>query len=450
MKLVWMLLIILVGLAAGGAYTRLESTAPLINTRATPVYVGVEYSHEFRVIDEGMGIEQIRVWLQSGDSKIELFSETYGGNPFMGADLSIPRRIEVSINASDLGIADGHATLVAEASDFSWRKNTAQVQVPLTIDTKAPRIALKTGLTYVRRGGSELVSYSISEEVPVHGVQMGEAFSPGFPHPEDPGRFVAFYPLPPDVDAGSAPFVVAEDKAGNRSKMGIRISIIERTFPSDKIRVSDGFLERKVPEILGGDSDDLVAAYVKINRDMRAENADQIVKICADSSTERLWRGRFLQLPNSHVGARFAEKRIYTYNDREIDRQVHLGYDLASTAHSEVPASNSGVVAFADTLGIYGQTVIIDHGLSLFSLYGHLSEIAVEHGQVVAQGETIGRTGQTGLAGGDHLHYAMMVAGVFVDPLEWFDERWIKEHIEVKFAVSTNGSNGSNGSNGVH
>jgi murein DD-endopeptidase MepM/ murein hydrolase activator NlpD len=115
-----------------------------------------------------------------------------------------------------------------------------------------------------------------------------------------------------------------------------------------------------------------------------------------------------------------------------------------------VPASNSGVVAFADTLGIYGQTVIIDHGLSLFSLYGHLSEIAVEHGQVVAQGETIGRTGQTGLAGGDHLHYAMMVAGVFVDPLEWFDERWIKEHIEVKFAVSTNGSNGSNGSNGVH
>ena len=101
-----------------------------------------------------------------------------------------------------------------------------------------------------------------------------------------------------------------------------------------------------------------------------------------------------------------------------------------------MPAANSGVVAFAGDLGIYGQSVIIDHGLGLFSLYGHLSEIAVEKGQVAAQGEPIGRTGETGLAGGDHLHYAMMVAGVFVDPLEWFDARWIQEHVEVDLAIS--------------
>jgi len=114
---------------------------------------------------------------------------------------------------------------------------------------------------------------------------------------------------------------------------------------------------------------------------------------------------------------------------------------LASTARSPVPAANSGVVVFADDLGIYGKTVIIDHGMSLFSLYGHLSELGVQKGDVVAQGDAVGRTGTTGLAGGDHLHYAMMVSGVFVDPLEWFDDRWIQDHIEAKFKASdTNGS----------
>ena len=124
--------------------------------------------------------------------------------------------------------------------------------------------------------------------------------------------------------------------------------------------------------------------------------------------------------------------RSYLYGGKRVDSQVHLGFDLASTARAAVPASNDGRVAFTGTLGIYGETVILDHGLGLFSLYGHLSEISVEEGQRVVRGAPIGRTGQTGLAGGDHLHFAMLVHGVFVDPLEWFDGRWIREHVEAK------------------
>lgn len=441
MKLVWIAVIVLAGIAAGAVFTRLEGAPPSVRTREGLVYVGSEYSHEFRVIDEGMGVRNVRVWLESGGKTIDLLSETYEGNFLMGASLGIARRVEVTFNPADLGLEQGPALLSAEAEDWAWRPNLTRVDIPLLIDTEPPRVSVHTGLTYVRRGGSEMVVYSVSEPVPRHGVQIGETFSPGFPHPADPERFLAFYPLPPDTPAGTSPVVVAEDRAGNRTRVGLSISIIERTFPEDKISLSDAFLSKKVPELLGGEQDDLLAGYLQINRNMRRENGEQIQAVCEASSEERLWRGIFQQLPNSHVGARFAEKRSYKYQGREVDQQLHMGYDLASTSHAPVPAANSGVVVYADDLGIYGQTVIIDHGMSLFSLYGHLSEIAVETGQVLAQGEELGKTGTTGLAGGDHLHYAMMVSGVFVDPLEWFDARWIQEHIEVKFRIAdTNGS----------
>ena len=435
MRFVWVLVLILAGLVGAGLYTRLEREAPVIRTRVEPTFVGRTHTHEFRAIDDGMGVERLEIWIETNGDRVELFNEAYAGSLLMGAELKIPRRAEVTFQPADLGVSEGQALLVAEAADFSWLGNRARIEVPLLIDTKPPRVSLQTGLTYVRRGGSELVVYSLSEEVPRHGVKLGDVFSPGFPHPAEDGRMLAFYPFPPDAGPGTAPDVLAEDRAGNAGRARVAISVVERSFPDDTINLSQGFLAGKVPELLGEEPADLLEGYLKINRDMRAENAETIRRICEESSAERLWRGAFLQLPNSNVGAKFGEKRKYVYEGREVDRQVHLGYDLASTARSPIPAANAGVVVYADDLGIYGQTVIIDHGLGLFSLYGHLSEIGVEKGAVVVQGETIGKTGTTGLAGGDHLHFSMIVAGVFVDPLEWFDPRWIEEHVEAKLAA---------------
>jgi murein DD-endopeptidase MepM/ murein hydrolase activator NlpD len=287
----------------------------------------------------------------------------------------------------------------------------------------------------VRRGGAEVVVYDVDEGTERHGVELGELTFKGFPHPTKAGRFVALYALPPDTPARLTPKVFAEDRAGNRTVVPVSISIIEKGFPDDTIELSESFLATKVAELLGGEHDDLLAAYLQINQGMREENDAAIAQVCERSSGERLWTGSFLQLPGSRVGGRFAERRTYLYEGRVVDSQIHLGYDLASTARAQVPAANDGVVVFADDLGIYGNTVIIDHGLALFSLYGHLSEIGVERGRPVARGEAIGRSGATGLAGGDHLHFAMLVGGVFVDPLEWFDGKWIHEHIEAKLAV---------------
>jgi murein DD-endopeptidase MepM/ murein hydrolase activator NlpD len=191
----------------------------------------------------------------------------------------------------------------------------------------------------------------------------------------------------------------------------------------------------KVAELLTGFSGSSLDGYLKINRDVRKENDAQLVELCKNSSVDRIWSGPFLQMPNTHAGAKFAERRSYVYQGKVVDQQTHMGYDLASTSHADVPAANDGVVVFAGPLGIYGNAVILDHGLGLFSLYGHLSEIDVKNHSPISKGETLGKTGTTGLAGGDHLHFAMLLDGVFVDPLEWFDKKWIDDHIEGKLSA---------------
>jgi murein DD-endopeptidase MepM/ murein hydrolase activator NlpD len=120
------------------------------------------------------------------------------------------------------------------------------------------------------------------------------------------------------------------------------------------------------------------------------------------------------------------------YKGREIDRQVHMGIDLASVAHSPIPAANTGIVIFAEFLGIYGKTVILDHGFGLFSMYSHLSHIGVEVGDQLVKGDILGRTGITGLAGGDHLHFSMLIRDTFVNPVEWWDTNWIQHNVLSK------------------
>ena len=175
--------------------------------------------------------------------------------------------------------------------------------------------------------------------------------------------------------------------------------------------------------------------FLKVNRDVRRQNSAAIKRVTARTTADKLWEGRFLRLPNAAPRAGFADRRTYRYKGKDIDRQVHLGIDLASLKQSPVPAANSGRVAFAGSLGIYGNTIIIDHGLGLFSLYAHLSSFARDEGQVVARGDIIGRTGSSGMAGGDHLHFSMLVHNTFVNPIEWWDEKWIEHNISSKLEL---------------
>jgi murein DD-endopeptidase MepM/ murein hydrolase activator NlpD len=440
MRIVWLIVLVLLAGAGYYAYTRLERVPPVIGGLSTPEFAGAEYRHVFRFSDKDSGVRHARVWLETNGKNIELADQEYPGSLLTGAELGIEREVEVVVKPKELGVADGRATLQAEVSDYAWVPNTAVLQISLTIDTTPPHASLLTGLTYVRRGGSELAVYTVEDKVTKSGIAVGDKFFPGFVDPHDAKRHVAFYAIPTDAPADVKPALVATDPAGNQTRIPLVISLMDRAFPADTLPLTDDFMKAKVAEILPGFQGSALDGYLKINRDVRKENDAKIRELCEKSSVDKLWSGAFTQMPNTHAGASFAQRRSYVYGGKVVDQQTHMGYDLASTSHADIPAANDGVVVWAGPLGIYGNAVILDHGLGLFSLYGHMSEIGVETHRPVNQGEPLGKSGTTGLAGGDHLHFAMILDGVFVDPLEWFDKKWIDEHIDAK--LSEKGSSG--------
>ncbi|MEM8996774.1 MAG: M23 family metallopeptidase [Acidobacteriota bacterium] len=299
-----------------------------------------------------------------------------------------------------------------------------------------PEVQLLSPRPAVRQGGTGAVVYRVGEDAVRHGVRVGGLEVSGYPLPGDGDRRFALYGVPHDHGEPADIRLFAVDALGNRAETGFLARFDRRPPKTDTIRVSDSFLQTVVPEIqrrvpgltTGGS---LLDDYLAINRDLRRRNAEHLSDLRRRSRPERLWRDAFLQLPSSRVMAGFAERRTYLYDGRPVDEQTHLGHDLASIRQAEVPASCAGVVVLAEFFGIYGETVIVDHGYGVMTLYSHLSSIAVAEGDTVDRGEILGRTGVTGLSGGDHLHFTVLVGGVMVDPLEWWDRRWLETRIEA-------------------
>ncbi|MFM8536020.1 MAG: M23 family metallopeptidase, partial [Acidimicrobiia bacterium] len=176
----------------------------------------------------------------------------------------------------------------------------------------------------------------------------------------------------------------------------------------------------------------LLKGFLEINGNLRRQNGDYIASLAEKSQPRMLWTEAFEQMGHSQVESRIADRRTYFFGDQEIDRQVHLGFDLASVQRAPIHASNAGVVVHADFLGIYGNCVIVDHGLGVQSLYAHLSQIGAKVGDSVTKGQELGRSGATGLAGGDHLHFTMLLQGVPVNPVEWWDAHWLQDRVNRK------------------
>jgi murein DD-endopeptidase MepM/ murein hydrolase activator NlpD len=201
--------------------------------------------------------------------------------------------------------------------------------------------------------------------------------------------------------------------------------------------VTDDFIARVIPPILANspeisDLHDPLKNFVEVNRDLRRVNAEKLVEVARESQPQFLWHGAFKQLGNSAVEAHFADHRIYKYRGQTIDEEDHLGYDLAAILHTPVLAANSGRVVMASYFGIYGNTVVLDHGFGLLSLYAHMNDFAVKPGDSVRSGQLLGHSDSTGMAGGDHLHFSTLLGGVQVDPKEWWDPHWIHDRVETK------------------
>jgi murein DD-endopeptidase MepM/ murein hydrolase activator NlpD len=357
-------------------------------------------------------------------------------------DLELP----LSLDMRRSGLKEGAATLVLTARDWSWRGwlsgNETVIEVPVTIDLSPPRVLVETGLSYVQRGGSGAVVYSIDEGTVRDGVDVAGHFYPGSPFPEAApgetgtragGRRLALYAIERNAPEAPSFHVVAEDAAGNVTRASWPARFKERSFEDVRLTLSENFLSGKVVELadhLDIREGEPIAAFRVINEKVRAENEARIREIVSQAGGERRWRGAFDQLENSAVTSRFAEHRSYFAGTEKVSEAIHYGYDLASTAGAPITAANAGRVLFADDLGIYGSCVIVDHGLGLTSLYAHLSQVGVAPGDPVEKGAVLGRSGLTGLAGGDHLHFAVLVGDSYVDPKEWWDPKWVREKVE--------------------
>jgi murein DD-endopeptidase MepM/ murein hydrolase activator NlpD len=346
--------------------------------------------------------------------------------------------VDLVIDAHAAGLDEGPATIVVQARDYgplaALRGASTVLEQPVKVDLTPPSVTVLGAQHYLTRGGSDAVAYTTSDDAVRSGVEIGSYFFPGDAGVmADPAARFALYAMPWDLPATARPKVIAEDKAGNRREVSFPVTVRDKTFPEEEIGISDDFLTVKIPEILAANdlqpAADPVATYLLVNRDLRQKSEQRILEITRTTAPRLLLDGAFRQQPGSKVGSRFAEKRTYRYNGQVIDTEYHLGYDLASLKQTPVHAGNAGKVLYAGNLGIYGNAVIIDHGLGLSSLYAHLSSMEVSEGQDVTKGAEIGRTGETGLAGGDHLHFSIQLRGVHVEPVEWWDPKWLQNRI---------------------
>jgi murein DD-endopeptidase MepM/ murein hydrolase activator NlpD len=345
-------------------------------------------------------------------------------------------------------IQQGPAKVTVTATRTSFlriRDVSTTVSKEIVVRLEPPRIAVFSTKHYLNHGGSELVVYRATPADVDSGVRVGDIEYRGYPASgagatgADPALKVAFFALLNDQPLNTRVLAFARDPAGNEVSTEFVDDVFEKPFRKSRIPIDDRFMGRVVPEILSHSPEvkvdnpgDLLAGFLEVNGNLRRLNADRIVSLTKSSAAERLWTGPFLQMGNSQVEAAFADTRTYVYNGKDVDRQTHLGFDLAVTARVPVLAANSGRVINADWLGIFGNCVIIDHGLGIASLYGHLSSIDVKVGDTVSKGQTLGRSGMTGLAAGDHLHFTVLVGGHPVNPVEWWDSHWIQDRVDRK------------------
>ena len=427
--------IVLIGILSGAYYLgpRFERQEPQVKFTPDSDVLGLA-PLVIVVTDKGAGLKSVTVTLSSGGSEREVASEQF-------AQPVTEKTFTIDLSSKLTGIKEGPAVLRVSARDRSlWnllRGNEAAVQKNFTIDITPPTLEFIADDRYINFGGVGMIVYKPSPDTVMTGVKIGGYFFPGYQgqlkgHPD---HFIAFFAHPYDVPVDAKAVIVAGDKAGNTRELPLVYELKNVKYKKSTISISDNFIQNKVEPLIKDVSarrGSPKEIFLRVNKELRKENDSEIAAITKKSTPSILWKGAFLQLKNSKVEANFADARTYTYNDEAIDNAYHLGYDLSVTKHYPVGAANSGAVVFAGDLGIYGNTVILDHGLGLFTLYSHLSAIDVKVGDLIKQSQAIGKTGETGLAAGDHLHYGVYLHGAAILPVEWWDQKWINDNIQPK------------------
>ena len=424
-----------------------EGEKPSVTLSPLPGYISKIQDFQVIASDMERGLKTLRVSCSQGNSDTVLLEMKFPFEGFLNKNGTRKYEQTFQLDPTRLKLAQGRLDLNIQVWDYSRRNggdgNMNVIKHSIIVDTFPPSLRAVTRMHYINTGGTGLVIYRTSTDTDESGVYVNDLFFKGYPASESSKEitYLAYFALP--FDAGKDPeiYLWAKDKAANTARATFYYKILPKRFKSERLNISDNFLKRVLPYFDYYGLDPSLSdkeKYIKINTELRIEDNNTLYELLKTTNPSSLWEGKWLRMKNAAEMAHFADHRSYYYNGEKIDEQYHMGVDLASLANSPVEASNNGIVVFAERNGIYGLTVILDHGQGIASLYGHLSSIDVKVGDTVKIGDIIGHSGQTGLAGGDHLHFSALVHGVFVNPEEWWDAHWIQDNITRKLELIQN------------
>jgi murein DD-endopeptidase MepM/ murein hydrolase activator NlpD len=418
------------------------SSTPVVEFPSKPTAIGQSTPIAIRVRDPH-GVRNIAVFVEQG------------GVRYKAAELANPSRrlfwrrgVADQTVTLDVGVKttpqlkDGAAKLFVEATSNDFRSSTAKAEFDIAIATQPSSLSVDSDQHYLYLGMADLVTFTASGYWTEAGVKVGDQIFRAWPMPGGkPGLFSLFafaWNMPPNT----VPVVFATNPAGNMATGTMVYQFPEREQPKYRTRdlpIDEHFMQKVIHELDPGGAGDNATRFVRVNSDMRKANNLTLFNLRTKTADHFLWTQPFLQQHGSKVEASFADTRNYIYQGKKIDQQTHLGYDLSITQHVGVEASNDGEVIYAAPLGIYGNCIVVDHGYGLQSIYGHLSEIDVHVGDMVKRGQIMGKSGMTGMAGGDHIHFSMQLDGIQIDPKEWWDAHWIKDHIAKRLDLPAMG-----------
>jgi murein DD-endopeptidase MepM/ murein hydrolase activator NlpD len=451
----WLLILVaIIALGFGGLYVAAGRGAPpRLSIDKPDRFVGQAGSLDVTADAPNARFTALTIVLEQNGKRVPLFTldgpQTASVTRVDATHLKVSRPLG---KQSVPELVSGPARILVTAtrpSLLNLRQLTQTASKDFQVRLEPPRVAVLSTHHYINHGGSEMVVYKATPADIASGVRVGDVEYPGFPaagagvEGADPSVKVAFFALLYDQPLDAPIVAFARDEAGNQAKATFMDNAFEKPFKKSRIEIDDKFINRVVPEIIehspelkmtapAQDSPEMLAGFLRVNGELRKINADEIAALAAKTSPKKLWDGPFLQLGNSQVEASFADRRTYVYKGKEVDQQTHLGFDLAVTQHVPVAAAAAGTIVNASWLGIYGNCVIIDHGLGVQSLYGHLMSFDIKVGDTVTRGQIVGRSDSTGLAGGDHLHFTLLVGGRMVNPVEWWDRHWMTDRVERK------------------
>lgn len=442
--------LVLLAIVAGAVWTAAGREAgPRIDIVSPQSAIGRAGSLTLEIETPRGRLKSLDVSLEQGKASASIFSLDGSDAAQLVPDGPNRLRLTRPIGKQQMPqLEAGAARIVVTASRpvlFGYRRASSTATRDVSVRLAPPVLSVVSTLHYINQGGAEMIVYRVSPSNVASGVQVGDYTYPGYPASgahianADPGLRVALFALLWNQTPQTPISLYARDDVGNETHATFDYQVFPRVFRVGRINLDDNYLRKVVPPILANapdlkvpDPSNLLQAYVQINRELRREDAEKITALSRETAPEMLWEGPFKQMADTAVEARYADQRTYFYKGEAVDHEVHLGYDLASVAGAPVYAANRGRIVHAGWLDIYGNCVIIDHGMGLQSLYGHMSSISVKVGEMVDKGTELGHTGSTGLAGGDHLHFGVLLDGNAISPIDWWSAKWVHDRIERK------------------